>query len=132
MRSLMFVGLILFGNVAVGAEKLSLTNAEANMLQNVNRERVARGLNALEIDWDLQKGTRRHAEWMASYRIMQHASGYQENIAQGQPDSGSAHRTWMNSPPHRGNILSRGVTKLGVSGYTSPEGRHYWCLRVSR
>lgn len=110
-----------------------LTAAEQNLLDMTNKERVARGLPPFEIDTSLVQSARDHANWMASRRIMQHTwKAVGENIAQGQPDSASAIRTWMNSPPHRANMLSRGWTKIGAAGYTSPEGRIYWCLQFLR
>jgi uncharacterized protein YkwD len=110
-----------------------LTSAEKNLLDMTNKERVARGLPPFEIDVTLVESAREHANWMATRRIMQHTwKPVGENIAQGQADSASAIRTWMNSPPHRANMLSRGWTKVGAAGYTSPEGRIYWCLQFLR
>lgn len=121
---------------AENAEKepvFKLTAAEQNLLDMTNKERVARGLPPFEIDESLVQSARDHANWMASRRIMQHTrKPVGENIAQGQATSDSAIRTWMNSPPHRANMLSRGWTKIGAAGYTSPEGRIYWCLQFLR
>ena len=66
-------------------------------------------------------------------RVMRHTSKpVGENIAQGQANSTSAVNTWMNSPPHRANILSRSWNRVGAAAYTSPEGRIYWCLQFLR
>jgi len=115
---------------AKAAPKFELTGAEHNMLKLTNQERVARGLPPYEIDESLVESARQHANWMASKRTMRHTSKpVGENIAMGQADSNSAVRTWMNSPPHRANILSRGWNRIGAAAYTSPEGRIYWCLQ---
>lgn len=114
------------------AEKseFSLIAVEENILEKTNKERTSRGLPPLEIDEKLVESARQHASWMASRRIMQHTSKpVGENIAMGQQDSTQAVRTWMNSPPHRANILSRTWSRVGAAAYTSPEGRIYWCLQ---
>lgn len=107
-----------------------LTETEKTMLDNVNKSRVAHGLPELEVCPELQEGTRKHACWMATYRVMRHAPGWMENIAMGQPTCSSVHTTWMNSSGHRAAILRRGVQKVGVSAYVTPGGTIYWCMRV--
>lgn len=112
-------------------DEVKLTVAESNLLQYVNASRVQAGLPPLKVDKELQDSTRAHCEWMANRRIMQHAGPFRENIAHSQQHSSAAHRTWMNSPPHRSNIMCRSATKIGVAGYVSPTGRIYWCMRVN-
>lgn len=115
------------------APKFELTGAEQNVLKLTNQERVARGLPPLQIDESLVQSARQHANWMASRRILQHTSKpVGENIAMGQNDSNEAVRSWMNSPGHRANILSRSWNRIGAAAYTSPEGRIYWCLQFLR
>jgi uncharacterized protein YkwD len=110
--------------------EFSLIAVEENILELTNKERTSRGLPPLKIDESLVKSAREHANWMASRRIMQHTrKPVGENIATGQTDSTQAVRTWMNSPPHRANILSRSWNRVGAAAYTSPEGRIYWCLQ---
>ena len=121
---------------AENAEKepeFQLTGAEHNVLELTNKARVARGLPPYIIDPSLVESARQHANWMASMRIMRHTTKpVGENIAQGQANSTSAVNTWMNSPPHRANILSRSWNRVGAAAYTSPEGRIYWCLQFLR
>ena len=113
--------------------EFSLTEVEADVLKLANKERENRGLPPLEIDPELVEWAREHANWMASTRTLRHTSKpVGENIATGQADSESAVRTWMNSPPHRANILGRAWSKIGAAAYTSPEGRIYWCLQFLR
>lgn len=110
--------------------EFSLITVEENILELTNKERTSRGLPPLVIDESLVKSAREHANWMASRRTMQHTrKPVGENIAMGQADSTQAVRTWMNSPPHRANILSRAWNRVGAAAYTSPEGRIYWCLQ---
>lgn len=110
-----------------------LTETEQAMLDKTNAERTARGLVPLEIDPSLVESARQHANWMASMRTMRHTSKpVGENIAMGQNNSSEAVRTWMNSPPHRANILSGAWNRIGAAAYTCPEGRIYWCLQFLR
>lgn len=111
-------------------QEFSLIAVEENILEKTNKERTSRGLPPLEIDESLVESARQHAAWMASRRILQHTrKPVGENIATGQADSTQAVRTWMNSSPHRANILSRTWSRVGAAAYTSPEGRIYWCLQ---
>ncbi len=116
-------------------EKVVLTDAENNLLTFVNKERARHGLPALKAAETLVISTRRHANWMASNRIMRHVTGLAvgEIIAQGQATSADALRTWLNSPPHRGHVLSRSWTCCGVAGYRSlVTGRVYWCMQFTK
>jgi len=129
----MMNGLFLMVALVAGSPELQLTECEQNMLANVNAERTRRGLNVLVIDESLQIATRNHAIRMATTHRMWHPENCGcENVANSQPNCHEAHRTWMNSSGHRANILRGGVTKIGVAGYVSVNGRHYWCMRVSR
>ena len=48
-----------------------------------------------------------------------------ENIAMGQTDAADVMNSWMNSPGHRGNILSSSYRKVGIGCYKSG-GVKYW------
>ncbi len=105
----------------------------------VNRERRGRGLVALRANRRLALAARRHASDMVRYSYFAHNSrsgvrftsrivrtGYArgaanwrvgENLAWG-AGGGSTPRSivrgWMNSPPHRANILNRRFRDLGM------------------
>jgi uncharacterized protein YkwD len=64
---------------------------------------------------------------MANNQQMIHSSGHAENIAMGQSDSDAVMAAWLNSSGHRANILNPQYTKIGVSGYLSPNGNPFWC-----
>ncbi|CAG8500531.1 19930_t:CDS:2, partial [Cetraspora pellucida] len=94
----LFITAILF-NIANGANP-------NYMLQLVNAERKKYNLPALTLD---------------SVRIK--AQGYNwstcgENIAYGQKSEVEVMNIWMNSPPHKANILDTTFKNLGV-GYSS-------------
>ena len=49
-----------------------------------------------------------------------------ENIAMGQRTPQEVMTAWMNSPGHRGNILSTAFTEIGVGVAKSKSGSYYW------
>ncbi len=51
-----------------------------------------------------------------------------ENIAYGQSTPESVMRSWLWSPGHRKNIMSRGYTQLGVGAAKDSKNRLYWCV----
>ena len=114
---------------------VSTTNAnefEQRVFELTNIERGNHGLPPLQ--WDNRLGTaaRLHSQDMTRNRVMGHTgsdgsspadrisragfawSRWAENVAWGQRTAEEAVRWWMNSPPHRANILDRNVTHLGV------------------
>jgi hypothetical protein len=103
------------------------------MLNLVNKERRANGLNALEIDPKLQVMARRYSQEMIDNNFFSHtspvsgelldrvtASGVDdgwllagENLA-GAPTVESAFQGLMNSPTHKDNILEPKYTRVGI------------------
>ena len=61
---------------------------------------------------------------MTSFGIAYTAAG--ENIAAGQPDPKSVVTSWMNSPGHRANILSKSYTEIGVGFASGGTYGTYW------
>jgi len=58
-----------------------------------------------------------------------------ENIALGSVDAAGLVRLWMNSPPHRDNILNARVTDMGI-GFSEPDTPEttilrYWSLSLA-
>jgi uncharacterized protein YkwD len=134
----------------VGAESLptAVTNQQ-RMAYYVNNYRTTRGIPALRYNSALQLAAQRHANDMARMNRLTHtgsngsnagqritAAGFRwstwaENIAVGYTTPWSAFVGWINSPPHRVNIVSRTMTHMGV-GIASGYGRYWWCLVVAR
>ena len=114
------------------------------MLARVNAIRRKAGLQTLRQNSDLEKAAQRHAEDMLSRGYFAHESpsgttvrersrkaGYDwaaigENIAFGQTSVDEVVETWMDSPGHRKNILSRNFTEMGVGLALGkgPDGKH--------
>ncbi|MGL5010914.1 MAG: CAP domain-containing protein [Paracoccaceae bacterium] len=116
---------------------------ELLMLDLINQERAAAGLNALTIDDDLNTSSEDHSAWMLESDVFSHtgangststdritAAGYDlegswataENIgwqsergAEGLEDDVAAiHTNLMNSPGHRANILDPNLEEIGI------------------
>lgn len=103
---------------------------QQRIVERVNRERQSHGLRPLTIDRRLMRSARRHANWMALSRNLQHThDSVAENIAMGQHSSDQAVRDWMNSPGHRANILGS-YDRVGAAAITAPDGTVYWCLQL--
>lgn len=106
----------------------------------VNRERRSRGMSSLDRDRKLQKAAQRHTEKMRGTGCFAHECPgegsltdrlhtvdyltgglmrwiYAENVAWGTGGLGTPRsivQAWMDSPPHRANILHRAFRDAGV------------------
>jgi uncharacterized protein YkwD len=105
--------------------------AEQILFDAVNRERRAKNLRALAWSPQLATAARGHARRMARENRISHQfagqadfasrirstgfrfRGVAENVAQG-PDAAGIHRQWMNSPPHRANIMDPEMDSMGI------------------
>jgi Cysteine-rich secretory protein family len=105
---------------------------ESALLDAINHERTSAGLPALQWDAALATSARQHAQLMAQKNTLSHQfpgelslqdratqngahfSVISENIAQG-PSVMGLHTQWMNSPPHRANILDSEVNSVGIA-----------------
>jgi len=99
---------------------------------SANRERMAHGLPALKWSAALANAAHQHALRMAAKNTLAHQlpgepgmaerasqagarfSSLAENVAEG-PSAESIHQQWMNSPPHRANLLDPQLDSLGVA-----------------
>jgi uncharacterized protein YkwD len=119
-----------------------MSGPAAQVLALTNAQRVKYGCPPLRADSRLTRVAQHHSEEMAEQHFFSHtdpdgqtfskrqiSAGYSsektggENIARGIPNARTVVRGWMNSPPHRKNILKCSYTTIGV-GY-EPHGR-YW------
>ena len=55
-------------------------------------------------------------------------SSVAENIAYGQKTEESVMKTWLKSPGHRRNILSKSVDSIGCGFYYNDSNIIYWCV----
>jgi Cysteine-rich secretory protein family len=105
---------------------------ESMLLDAANHSRAAAGLPAVQWDAALAAAARQHAQRMAQYNTISHQfpgelplqqramqtgarfSLIAENVAEGLTVLG-LHTQWMNSPPHRANLLDREVNAVGIA-----------------
>ncbi|MBV9313282.1 MAG: CAP domain-containing protein [Pseudonocardia sp.] len=118
-----------------------LSGPAAEVVSITNARRVEVGCNPLKVDHRLVRSAQRHSADMAARGFFGHqdpegqgfadrerSAGYPmnsggENVARGQETAAEVMSVWMNSPPHRRNILNCGFTSIGV-GYVAVG--HYW------
>jgi cysteine-rich secretory family protein len=102
------------------------------LFESANHERAARGLAPLKWSATLARAARQHALRMAAQDTLSHQlpgeqgmadraslvgarfSSLAENVAEG-PSAGSIHQQWMNSPPHRANLLDAQLDSVGIA-----------------
>ncbi|AVP64960.1 LysM peptidoglycan-binding domain-containing protein [Clostridium botulinum] len=117
---------------------------ENEVISLVNIERKKSGLPPLRTNWQLSRVARYKSQDMATKGYFSHNSSTYgspftmmqnfglkfssagENIAYGQNTPQQVMTSWMNSPGHRGNILSSAYTEVGVGVYKSSSGVYYW------
>jgi uncharacterized protein YkwD len=110
-----------------------------------NEERAKEKLNSLEISPKLTRAAQRQADDMAKRGKMSHEgsdgsspseritdAGYRyrrvgENVAFGRLSPGAVMAGWMDSPPHRRNILGS-YSQIGAACAIAEDGRSYWCV----
>ena len=116
----------------------------AEMLESVNGQRRAVGLDELTLSTELSRVAQIKAEDMRDQGYFSHTSptygspfdmmkkfgiSYRsagENIAKGYRTVDAVMNGWMNSSGHRANILSSSYTQLGVGYCTDSAGNGYW------
>jgi uncharacterized protein YkwD len=105
------------------------TAAEASVIRAVNQVRAQHGLRKLALDLRLERAARSHSRAMIRSGSFAHgdvrrrlaAVGirgiYGENLAWGVGSTAAAAnivQMWLNSPPHRANLLRPGFRRLGI------------------
>ena len=106
--------------------------ADLTLLNAANRDRAAAGLQPLHWDEALAAAAHHHAILMAQKNTISHQfpgeppmqdrarnagarfSLIAENVAEG-PSVTGLHTQWMNSPPHRANLLDPELNTVGIS-----------------
>jgi uncharacterized protein YkwD len=115
------------------------------VIESHNAIRADAKLPKLEVSDKLKEAAERHAKDMAAHDKMTHdgtdgstpftridEAGYVwkragENVAYGQSDAEAVMKAWMESPPHKKNILG-GFSQIGVAMVESKDGTPYWCV----
>ena len=108
-------------------------NTPEGMLFNAaNRDRASAGLPPFQWDASLADAARAHAQEMVRRNTLSHQfpgepalqdrgrqagarfSMIAENVAEG-PNASGLHLQWMNSAPHRANLLDRELNSIGIA-----------------
>lgn len=137
-RKLRFLCMILASLLILGAAQAEtrwMDAYAAAVVNEVNAERAARGLNALRVDAELTRAAQLRAMEIIekfshtrpdgeSWRTVS-AAAYGENIARGQKTADKAMAAWMTSDGHRRNILRESYGSIGVACVRSGN-IYYW------
>jgi Cysteine-rich secretory protein family len=120
------------------------TSAEQLLFDAVNRERASLGLRQLQWDTALANAARLHTSLLADHDALSHRfageadlqtrlhlagarfSLVAENVAEA-PDVSTLHVAWMNSAPHRANILDPQVDSIGIA--IERRGQEYYATQ---
>lgn len=129
-------------SMANGGAKLD-TAVAASMISGYRQNN---GLGAVIVDPELTKLAEQQSMAMAKRNKMDHdvagplakrlnSGGYPatlavENISAGYHTLAEAFSGWRDSPPHRENMLKRGVTKIGIAATYAPGTKYkvFWTL----
>jgi Cysteine-rich secretory protein family len=124
--------LVLFLTPTSHAARPQSSAADKTLLNAANRDRAVAGLPALQWDPALAAAAHQHALRMAHMNTLSHQfpgeppmqdrarqagarfSLIAENVAQG-PRLTGLHTQWMNSSPHRANLLDPQLNSVGIS-----------------
>ena len=136
--------LIYVGQKIYIPEGAPLQSLEDEVIRLCNVERSRQGLPALTKNWEVSRVARMKSQDMINKKYFAHESptygspfkmlesfgirfsAAAENIAQGQRTAQEVVNSWMNSPGHKANILSRNTTQIGVGAAKSANGTLYW------
>jgi uncharacterized protein YkwD len=128
---------------AAAAPASAQTTAESQVITLVNQERAKVGCVALKYNLNLRTAAYQHSVDMATHNYFDHtgsdgstfvtrvkAAGYSaplgENIAWGWRTPADVMNAWMNSAPHKANILNCAARSIGVGMAKSANGTAYW------
>ena len=111
--------------------------------------RNSAGLAAAQPDTALEKAAAQQARYMAETGRMVHTTGRgrdfatrmrqnkvegpaAENIAHGRMELPKLFQMWVDSPPHRKNMLDERFTRYGLASAADGQGRRYWALVMGK
>jgi hypothetical protein len=133
LAAIVLAALLLTPTLHAAAEpNPQINTADLTLLNAANRDRAAAGLAPLQWDAALAAAAHQHALLMAQRNALSHQfpgeppmqdrarhagarfSLIAENVAEG-PSVPGLHTQWMNSVPHRANVLDRELNSIGIS-----------------
>jgi uncharacterized protein YkwD len=134
---------------AATAATIGNRSMEGSISLIINRKRAAAGCGALITDDRLRVVARKHSADMIAHNFFGHTSfngatfatritavgytrGYGENISWGYRTPTAVVDAWMNSAPHRANILNCSFNYVGVGAAFKADGTPYWTQDFGR
>jgi uncharacterized protein YkwD len=132
----------MYADMAVSGAKLDAA-AAASM---ISQYRQNNGLGTVEVDPELMRLAEAQSQAMADKNKLDHdvraplakrltGAGYQANIAVENVSAGyhtlaEAFSGWRDSPPHKANMLKRGVIKIGIAASYAPNTKYkvFWTM----
>jgi uncharacterized protein YkwD len=108
---------------------------------DLNGFRRTNGLKPMQSNASLTSLAKSHAADMARRQSMDHAGFFElraprgaagENVAYGCADSSCVMQKWIDSGPHRANMLRPDFTRYGLGSAVSASGQRYWALELGR
>jgi uncharacterized protein YkwD len=135
-----------YRTMATADAKLDAANA-ASMISGYRQNN---GLGAVTVDPALMRLAEQHAKVMAQHNKLDHnlgvpftqrikAGGYDavvavENISAGYHTMAEAFSGWRDSPPHRANMLHKGVTRMGIAAVYAPGTKYrvFWTMILAK
>jgi uncharacterized protein YkwD len=137
--SLLTVALVATSTTLITSSPASATTTrESRLIAKINDTRVAHGLRPLRVRSDLMTAAERHSRSMAGTRTLFHTASFNglccwslmaENVGYGFSVAG-LHQQFMDSAPHRANILNPRLRHVGVGIVSS--GGALWVTEVFR
>jgi len=140
--------LLLAALVSACASKQIVTSSigsSASAEEYLGYVRGQNGLSRARPDARLEKAAEQQARYMAQTARMVHTTGRgrdfatrmkandvsgpaAENIAHGGMDLPKLFQMWVDSPPHRKNMLDPRFARFGLGSATAADGKRYWAL----
>lgn len=132
VAAIIFAALLITLTMHAKSSGRTANTAESILLSAANRDRAASGLQPLQWDTALAVAAHQHAQRMVQMNALSHQfpgeqpmqerarhagarfSVFAENVAEG-PNVPGLHTQWMNSPPHRANLLDPGLNVVGIA-----------------
>jgi hypothetical protein len=131
MRKRILLQLIVCIATAAFAQSNQWVRQEQELVKQLNASRREAGLPALRVNPELTEAARKHSAIMAEQDKLSHVLPGEDSVAKRLADTGlrfnrsgenvgyntdfnGVHEGFMNSPPHRANILSPDYTEVGI------------------
>ena len=119
--------------------------ASTSAASYMDAARRSNGLPAATPDAQLDRAALEQARYMAAAGEMTHTTRRgrdfasrkkdneikgvaAENVAYGATDIGRVMQMWMESPPHRRNMLDPRFSRFGVASASDAKGKRYWAM----